>query len=93
MNHQSIVTTTRAFIVENFLYTRPEFFIDEDLPLLGEGIVDSMGVMEVIAFLETDFGVVTEGKDIREENLGSLGGIARWVLSQKQPATGELNAA
>ena len=83
MDRQEIVALTRAFILENFLYTQPDFPLEEDTRLLGEGIVDSMGVMELIMFLETTFGVSADEDDIREENLGSLGGIARWVMAQR----------
>ena len=93
MTHEKIVSLTRTFIRENFLYTRPDFELGETLPLLGTGIIDSMGVMEVIMFLETTFGVSADDEDITEENLGSLDAIARWVIAEGSGVAEELNAA
>ena len=53
MNTQ-ISTKLRNYITENFLYARPNFILGDQDSLLSNGIVDSMGVMEVIAFLESE---------------------------------------
>ena len=73
----------QAYVQENFLYMRPDVELRPDESLLASGIVDSMGVMEVVAFLETEFGVVVEDADITEENLGSLAAIARYVSQRR----------
>jgi acyl carrier protein len=75
----SILESVRAYIQENFLYMRPDLEFGDEDSLLGAGIVDSMGVMEVIAFLEDEFGVVVADEDITEENLGTLKAIARYA--------------
>jgi acyl carrier protein len=71
----------RAYIVDNFLYTRPDFELGDDDALLGSGIIDSMGVMEVIMFLEEAFGVKVHDEDITEENLGTVRAIASYVVT------------
>lgn len=82
----------RAYIVENFLYTRPDFELGDDDALLGSGIIDSMGVMEVIMFLEETFGVTVQDADITEENLGTVGALTSYVVAHagaqrlRQPA-------
>ena len=82
MTFQHVVERSRAFIVENFLYMRPNATVNERDSLLEKGIVDSMGVMELVAFLEDEFGVVMRDTEITEANLGSLGAIARFVTSR-----------
>jgi acyl carrier protein len=77
-----ILTRLRGFIEENFLYMRPDFELKNDQSLMGNGIVDSMGVMEMIQFLEEEFGVEVEDTEITEENLGSLDAIAGFVLER-----------
>jgi acyl carrier protein len=69
----------RLFLDENFLYMRPNFELGDDDRLLERGVVDSMGVAEMVTFLEDEFGVVTSDEDITEANLGSLNAIARFV--------------
>lgn len=75
----------RLFLEENFLYMRPDFELGDDDRLLERGVVDSMGVAEMVTFLEDEFGVTTSDEDITEANLGSLNAIGRFV-SQKRAA-------
>lgn len=74
-----ILERTRAYVRETFLYMRPDFVLGDSDPLLGRGVVDSMGVMELLAFLKDEFGVMPADEEITEENLGSLSAIVRFV--------------
>jgi acyl carrier protein len=73
----------RHFLDENFLYMRPNFVLGDDDRLLERGVVDSMGVAEMVTFIEDEFGIKTSDEDISEANLGSLTAIGRFV-SQKR---------
>jgi acyl carrier protein len=81
MNKDEVLTRVRSFIDENFLYMRPDFELGADDSLMGNGIVDSMGVMEVIEFLEEQFSVVVGDEDITEANIGTLNAIAGYVMA------------
>lgn len=81
MNKDEVLARLRGFIEENFLYMRPDFELGLDDTLMGNGVVDSMGVMELIQFLEDAFGIVVEDEDITEENIGTLNAIADYVLA------------
>ncbi len=74
-----ILERTRAYVRDNFLYMRPDFVLGDDDPLLAKGVIDSMGVMEVIGFLTSEFGIAVADEEVTEENLGSLSAIARFV--------------
>jgi len=80
---ETIVAATRRYILDNFLYTKPDARLDEDERLLERGIVDSMGVMELIAFLQDQFGINVAEADITEEHFGSLGAIATYVAARR----------
>ncbi len=91
-SQQSVVERVRSFIIDNYLYMRPNATVSEDDSLLAKGIIDSMGVMELVAFLEDEFSVNMQDSEITEANLGSLGAIARFVvgrLSLARPALHE----
>lgn len=77
-----IKSRVRAFVQENFLYAMPDFELGDDDRLLERGVVDSMGVAEMIAFVETEFGVVTSDDEVSETNYGSLAAIARFVAAK-----------
>lgn len=72
----------RAYIVENFLYTRPDFAFSDEDPLLKKGVFDSLGVMEVIGFVEETWGLQVPQEEITEANFGTVGGIARYVAGR-----------
>jgi acyl carrier protein len=82
MTREAVIERTRSYINENFLYMRRDVVLADDDSLLENGIVDSMGVMELVAFLHGEFGVDIEDEDITEENLGSLQAIGRYVSAK-----------
>jgi acyl carrier protein len=75
-----IIADTRAYITENFLYARPDYVVAEDEHLLEKGIVDSMGMVELITFLQDHFGVEPADDEITEENFATLRRIAGFVV-------------
>jgi acyl carrier protein len=79
----SVLARTRLYVRDTFLYMRPGFVLGDDDRLLERGIIDSMGVLELIAFLETEFGVTVGDDDVTEENLGTLASIDRYVASRR----------
>jgi len=74
-----ILERTRAYVRDNFLYMRPDFVLGDDDALLAKGVIDSMGVMEMIGFLTSEFGIAVADEEVTEENLGSVSAIARFV--------------
>lgn len=62
---------------------RSNFHLAEDDRFLEKRVIDSMSVVEVIAFVEREFGVSATEEEISDANFGSLAGIARFV-SEKQ---------
>ena len=83
LHETQIRERVRHFLEENFLYMRPDFELADDDRLLERGVVDSMGVAEMVTFIEDEFGINTSDEDITEANLGSLRAIGRFV-SQKR---------
>jgi len=77
-----IVSRVRSFIQENFLYMRPNVEIGPDDRLLEQGIIDSMGVLDLLNFLEEAFDVHVADDELTEDNLGTLAGIGRFVMAK-----------
>ena len=74
----------REFIAENFLF-RADADISDDQSLLESGVIDSTGVLELIAFLESTYGISIADEEIVPENLDSIDSIASY-LARKLPA-------
>ncbi|CAO3431635.1 acyl carrier protein [Azospirillum doebereinerae] len=68
----------RAFIVENFLLGKDSGF-DNGESLLESGVIDSTGIMHVVAFLEERFGITVDDEDMIADNLESVNRIASFV--------------
>jgi acyl carrier protein len=79
-NSQSeVIKRVRSFVQENFLYMYSNFQLGDDDRLLEKGVIDSMSIVEMISFIEEEFGVTAMEEDISDANFGSLAGIARFV--------------
>jgi acyl carrier protein len=86
MTSSYVIDRTRSYITENFLYMRRDFHLNETDSLLETGIIDSMGVMEVIAFIESEFGIEVGDEDVTEANLGSIRAIGNYVVARADSA-------
>ena len=82
VDQADVVDRTRTWVRENFLYMRPDWPLDEDAPLLRSGVIDSIGVIELVGFLEHTWRLTIPEQQITEENLGTLGAIGRYVVDQ-----------
>jgi acyl carrier protein len=58
--------------------------LDDDL--LTSGSIDSMGIMELIAFLEETYGIAVDDADIVADNFRSIRAIADFLERSLQPA-------
>ncbi len=71
----------RSFIVESFTYGDAESLHDLD-SFRQKGIIDSTGILELIAFLEETFEIKIDDEEIIPENLDSIEKLHAFV-SQK----------
>jgi acyl carrier protein len=55
---------------------------DEDL--LGQGIIDSLGIIKVITALERSFGIKVVDEEVVPDNFQSVSSIARFVEQKMQ---------
>jgi len=72
----------KQFITENF-FVADASILDDDTSLVDQGIVDSTGVLEVVAFLEDAFSIDIADADLVPENLDSIARIAAFVARKK----------
>ncbi len=87
-----IAQSLRQFINENFLLGMDDRFSDDD-SFLENGIIDSTGVLELIAFLEKKFAIVVEDEDLVPDNLDSVNNVVRFVETKRESVQQELLGA
>jgi len=74
-----------ADFVRNELLHGRKVALTNDADLLGAGIVDSLGILRLVAFIEDRFGVKVPDEDVVFENFQSIGAMASYV-AQRQVA-------
>ena len=74
----------RGFVVENFLFGDGVPLKDDQMSLLDNGIMDSVGVMELVAFLEGDLGLGIEDQELVPENLDSIDNLVGFVTRKRE---------
>lgn len=72
-----IVREVRDYVLKEFRVKRDSIAPDENL--LGSGIIDSMGLLKLVAFLEVRYGFETAEGDIVPENFRTLEKIRDFV--------------
>ena len=78
MIETTVIDTIHGFITQTFPVTRGRR-LDLADPLLTSGIVDSLGVLSIVGFLEKEFGVALDDDDLTPENFRSIADIAQLV--------------
>ena len=66
------------FIVDNFLYGKPNGLSREE-SLLGRGVIDSTGVLELVTFVQDHFGISIEDDEVIPNNLDSVANLVNFV--------------
>jgi acyl carrier protein len=67
-----------AFINEYFVKDSA-VVLEDDTSLLDEGVLDSTGVMELVAYIESDLKITVEDEEIIPENFDSITKLVSFV--------------
>lgn len=73
----------REYIAENFLFSSDTAELPSDGSFLDMGIIDSTGVLEIIFFIEEEFGIKVQDHEMLPENLDSVNNIVRFVEARQ----------
>ncbi len=82
MSDPSTKQRIRAFLETNFYIADKSLLVD-DASLLDRGIVDSTGILEIVAFLESDFGIKVEDHELVPDNLDSIDRLVAFVATKR----------
>ena len=81
---QDVIADLRNYLGSQLRIANSES-MDADFPLVKRGVLDSIELMQVVAFVEKTYGVAIDDTEILPENLGSLTAIAALVERKRQP--------
>ncbi len=69
----------RAFVLDTLLFGDDGKTLSDDDSFIEKGIIDSTGILELIAFLEERFEIPIDDQDVVPENMDSVNRIASFV--------------
>ena len=76
----------RSFIAENILFSDNGYPHADDTSFLEEGIVDSMGIMELVMFVDENFGITVEDEELVPDNFDSVSRLAAYIRGKSSAA-------
>jgi len=74
-----VKTELRKFIVENFMFGQENQDFSDDASMLENGLIDSTGVLELVAFVEEKYGISVADEELVPTNFDSVDNLAEYV--------------
>lgn len=84
MNLDEVRQKLRHFILENYLFTDDQSALKDDDSFLDGGILDSMGILELIEYLDEGLGIKVEGDELVPDNLDSINSLIKFISAKAQ---------
>lgn len=81
-NHSQVKEAVKKFVLDTS-YVSDDQVYDETL-IFEQGIMDSMGFISIIGFLEEKFSVTPSDEELTEENFESVNAISNFVERKLQ---------
>ena len=79
INTESATSAIRGWLQENVMGSRD---VPDDYLLIENGVLTSLQTVELVMFLEDEFGIIVEDEELDEENFGSVNAIAGLVAGK-----------
>ena len=80
MEKSLVAGQIRSFLTRQFPLTKN---IGDEQPLLGGGLIDSLGILEVVSFVESEFHIAVADEDLQPENFGTVQDLAQFVTNKQ----------
>lgn len=71
--------SVRLFIIENFLFGDESAMVADDVSMMNAGVLDSTGIMEILAYLEETYSILVEDEELTPENFDTVSGLASLI--------------
>jgi acyl carrier protein len=75
----SIQNEIKQFILQNYLFTNDESRLADSDSLMGKGIVDSTGILELIMHVEETYNVKVRDEEMIPDNFDSVANIVAFI--------------
>jgi acyl carrier protein len=79
----SIAADVEKFIVEEIALGTGVESVDHDEDLLAQDVIDSLGIVELVSFLESRYAIKVSDDDLLPENFRSVNSVVAFVESRR----------
>ena len=76
----------REFIVEEFMPDMSADELDDDFDLQTGGAVDSLGLLKLVAWLESEYGISVDESELGPDSLRTVDSIQQFINERREPA-------
>ncbi len=76
---ENYAARVKEYIIDNFLFGVDGDALGEDDSFLQSGVIDSTGIVEVVAWIEETFGIKVRDMDLLPENFDSVNRLAAYI--------------
>lgn len=82
-NHAETKAAIKEYILDEFLPGEDPDELEDDTPLITDGILDSISTVQLVSFLEERFGVEFQAHEMNVDYLNTISQIADTVASKQ----------
>lgn len=69
----------RGYLAQNVLYVEDDYSYSNDASFIQEGLIDSMGIMELVTYVQKRFGIGIAQEEVVPENFDSVNKLAAFI--------------
>lgn len=77
---ETIADVLATYITQEMTYDRADLVLTGDFRLVEQGVIDSLGILRLISFIEERFDVAMEPEDLMLENFATIDAITNFVV-------------
>jgi acyl carrier protein len=85
-NEQQLRSEIRQFVLDDLLMGDTASMLDDDESFLETGTIDSIGVLDIVMFLEHNFQLKVQDRELVPENLDSINRLVQFVMRKTHAA-------
>ncbi|MEL4106541.1 acyl carrier protein [Oscillospiraceae bacterium WX1] len=86
LSAERVTESIRAFLFDRYLFGYEENELDNDASFMDNGVLDSMGILELVTFVENTFGITVTDADILPENMDSVNRLEQFIRTKLKDA-------
>lgn len=75
----SILADLEKFLLEEVAVDTSRKSLEPEDDLLEQGVIDSMGILKLVAYIEETYGVQIDDEDVIPENFQTLASMASFI--------------